>query len=163
MIEFSDLVQYLARLGLSVLLGLLIGYEREGQNKPAGVRDVALITLGATLFGILSLEIMKLCINIQSNVIIRYDMGRIIAYTIVSIGFLGSGVIIQNKNKLEGITTAGSLWCAVATGLFCGIGNYILATVSALFVYLILKLKQITVTFEKRQRRIRKCRKIISK
>ena len=161
MIEITLLVQYLARIGLSMALGLFIGYEREGQKKPAGVRDVALVTLGATLCAIISLELVN--IGLQFPAPIRYDLGRIIAYTIVAIGFLGSGVIIQNKKGVEGITTSTMLWSMVAVGLLCGIGQYVLAIVSEICIYFILKLKHITISFEKRKNGRKRCRKIKSR
>lgn len=158
MIEsLNEILIYLAKIGLSIILGLFVGHEREGQNKPAGIRDVALVSLGATLFTIVSLEVIKIAQLYQPPV--RYDLGRIIAYTIVSIGFLGSGVIIQTKNKLEGITTASVLWSMVAVGLLCGIGLYTLAVISALCVYFLLKLKHIRVQIETTTKKMYKKKK----
>ena len=137
-------LDYLIKIGLSLLLGGLIGFEREQQNKPMGLRDVILVSLGATLLTLVAFEIPK---TIPSNV--NYDIGRIIAYTIASIGFLGSGIIIQNKNKFEGITTASLLFSVLAVGFCCGLGLYILAAISALAIYLTLKLKQVKIELEK--------------
>lgn len=157
-----EALAYLGRIILSLALGMIIGYEREGQNKPAGVRDVTLVTLGATLFSIISLELAQIVSTLGMEA--KYDIGRIIAYTIVSIGFLGSGVILQNKNKLEGITTAGTLWCAVAIGVFCGLGLYVLAILSGIAIYFVLKLKHISVSFEDNKKRRKQCkRKAIGK
>ncbi|KKL97171.1 hypothetical protein LCGC14_1837180 [marine sediment metagenome] len=139
-------LEYLTRIGLSILLGILVGWEREGQNKTAGFRDISLVYLGATLLGILALELGNLPLILKSN--IRYDIGRIFAYSVVSIGFLGSGVIIQYKDKLEGITTAVTLWVSLVSGLFCGLGNYYLAIVSAIAIYAVLKLKYIKIKIE---------------
>lgn len=150
MIELSSLLIYLGRLILATGLGLFIGYERENQNKPAGLRDISLVTIGAALFAIIALELVNI---VPERPDIRYDIGRIIAYSIVSIGFLGSGVIVQIKNKLEGITTAGVLWSMVATGLLCGIGQYILAVIASIFIYFILKLKYIRIKFEGRKKK----------
>ncbi len=127
------ILEYLGKIGLALLLSILVGFEREQSRKPAGLRDIALVTIGATFFAILALELVTIAGNV------RYDMGRIIAYTVVGIGFLGSGVIMQNKDKLEGITTASTLWSMVATGLFCGLGLYELGLISGLCVYIILK------------------------
>jgi len=158
MIELIQLLIYLGRIGLSMVLGLFVGYEREGQKKPAGIRDISLVTLGATLFTIISIELANIAQQFQMP--IRYDLGRIMAYTVVGIGFLGSGVIMQYKNKLEGITTAGTLWCMVGIGILVGMGLYSLAIISALAVYFILKLKHIRITFEsRRKKRGKKCKK----
>jgi len=141
---------YIIKIGLALILGLIIGYERENQNKTAGLRDVSLVTVGACLFAIIALELPQL---IPQNALIRYDIGRIFAYAIVSIGFLGSGVIMQTKHKLEGITTAGVLWSMVAVGLLCGINLSILAMISTGFIYFILKIKYIRVKFLKRRKK----------
>jgi len=135
----TQLLTDLMKVGISIGLGLFMGYERSQQQKPAGIRDVALVTLGATLFAIIGLSFIE-----PKNM----DMTRLLYAPIIGIGFLGSGVILQNKNKIEGLTTAGLLWISVATGLLVGIGNYALAIVSALAVFLILKLKHITIKIE---------------
>ena len=144
------ILEYLSKIGLALLLSILVGFEREQSKKPAGLRDIALVTLGATFFAILALELVTIAGNV------RYDMGRIIAYSVVGIGFLGSGVIMQNKDKLEGITTASTLWAMVGTGLFCGLGLYELALISGLCVYLILKSKHIRITIAKVRKKRRK-------
>ena len=144
------ILEYLSKIGLALLMSVLVGFEREQSKKPAGLRDIALVTIGATFFAILALELVTIAGNV------RYDMGRIIAYTVVGIGFLGSGVIMQNKNKLEGITTASTLWAMVSTGLFCGLGLYELALISGLCVYIILKSKHIRITIAKTRKKRKK-------
>ncbi len=138
-------ITHLIKIGLTLLLSSLIGLEREQNKKTVGIRDVTLVTLGATTFAILALELIKIASMYQLP--IRYDIGRIIAYTIVGIGFLGSGVIIQNKNKVEGMTTASTLWAMVSVGLLVGIGQYTLAIVVSGAIFFILKLKYIRVKF----------------
>lgn len=144
------ILEYLSKIGLALLLSILVGFEREQSKKPAGLRDIALVTIGATFFAILALELVTIAGNV------RYDMGRIIAYTVVGIGFLGSGVIMQNKDKLEGITTASTLWAMVAVGLFCGLGLYELALISGLCVYVILKSKHVRITIAKTRKKRRR-------
>lgn len=124
------MLNYLSRIGLSLLLSALIGSEREFNDKPAGLRTCMLVCLGATLFTIISISLRE--------VGMRYDLGRIIAYCIVGIGFLGSGVIIQNKGSIEGVTTAGVLWALVSIGILVGLNYYVLAIISALCIYGIL-------------------------
>ena len=131
---------YLIKIGLSTLLGLFVGYERTQQDKPAGIRDIALVCLGSALFAMIGLEI---------GGIKNADMARLLYAPIMGICFIGSGVILHSKNKVQGLTTAGVLWIAVAIGLAIGIGNYILGTLSAIAVYLLLKLKHITIKIEK--------------
>ena len=126
----------LGKIVLSVILGLFIGFERFQQDKPAGIRDVALVTLGATLFALVGLEFQN-----QANA----DITRLLYAPIVGIGFMASGVIIQSKTKTKGLTSAGVLWAVVAIGLLCGIGKYILAIISSIIIYSILKLKHVTI------------------
>ena len=120
------------KITLSAILGLLVGYERDKHGKPAGLRDISLVTAGATIFAIIGLKLID---------IPGADITRLFHASILGIGFLGSGVIIQNKNHLEGITTACVLFVAVGLGLFCGLGDYILAIFSAIMIYAILQLK----------------------
>lgn len=152
-----DLIN-LFKIGLALLLSSLIGLEREQNKKCIGIRDITLVTLGATVFSILALDLVKIASLAQTN----YDLGRIIAYTIVGIGFLGSGIIVQNKNRVDGVTTASTLWAMVSVGLLCGTGQYALAVITAGCIFFILKLKYIRVKFTnggknaKRKSKIRK-------
>lgn len=145
----NEIISYIFKILMSIGLGLFVGLERDSQKKSAGLRDVAIVTFGATIYAILALELVKLGCS-------RYDIGRIFAYAIVSIGFLGSGVIIHQKNKLEGITTASILWSMVGTGLLIGLGNYSLACMTALSLYFLLKLKYIRIKLRKGVRNVRK-------
>jgi len=70
--------------------------------------------------------------------ITRLDIARLPSYAIAGIGFLGSGIIIQNRNRVEGITTASTLWSIVSVGLLVGHGYYFIAGLATLFIYLIL-------------------------
>lgn len=139
----EELYLQLLKIALSVFLGLFIGFERDQQNKPAGMRDVSLVTLGATLFALVGLEI----IGIENA-----DMSRLFYAPIIGIGFMSSGVILQNKKKTKGLTSAGVLWVMVAIGLLCGLGKYILAIISSIIIYLLLKFKHITVKIKKRKK-----------
>ena len=103
------------------LLSALIGVEREYSHKPAGLRTHILVGMGAALFAILSLHGFP-----------GGDPARIAAYVVAGIGFIGGGAIIQTQNKVQGITTAASLWLTAAVGLAAGAGLYLLALIGAL-------------------------------
>ena len=149
-------LSYLYGIALSLLLSGFIGYERESQKKPAGLRDTMLVCLGATIFTIISL--------ILRETDGTYDIGRIIAYTVVGIGFLGSGVMVQMKGRIEGITTASMLWAVVGIGILSGLEEYSLAVICAGAIYLVLKLKHIKIQIETFKKiKIRKVRKINAK
>ncbi len=118
----------LTRLLVSLVLGGLIGLEREIHRSPAGLRTISLVSLGATLFTLASLTLTGP----------GTDITRIAAQIVVGIGFIGGGVIFQLKDTVHGLTTAASMWVAAAIGLMVGIGEYTIATVTAVLVMLIL-------------------------
>ncbi len=134
------MIEHLIKIGIAVVLGIFLGWEREQSHKDAGLRTTTLVMLGATLFTIISVILRE----VEGN----YDIGRIMAYTIAGIGFLGTGIISKGKNG-TGVTTASLLWAVVGIGILCGLGEFSLAIVSALVIYFILKLKYIKITIER--------------
>jgi len=148
----SQIAVYLLKMSLSIFLGSIIGLERDKQNKPAGFRDAILVILGATLLTLVTFEVQKITSN--------FDFARILGYTVASVGFLGSGLIMRHNNKLEGITTASLLFSLLAIGFFIGLGSYILAVLSTIAIYFILVLKKFKIKIE---RKVQKCRKRKSK
>jgi len=111
------------KLLLAVLIGGIIGLEREMHAKAAGLRTITLITVGATLFTMLSLEFMD---------------DRVIANIVTGVGFLGAGSILFSEGRVKGLTTASSIWVSAALGMAIGLGEYGLAMVSALIVFCVL-------------------------
>jgi len=105
----------LLKIALSFVAGALLGLERESRSKPAGLRTIILITIGSTLFAMLSYSL-------------RTDSpDRIASNIITGIGFVGAGVIFKEGLNLKGITTAATIWVAAAIGMAIGFGNYWLA------------------------------------
>ncbi len=139
----TDLFINLTKIGIAVLIGIFLGWEREQSNKEAGLRTTILVILGATLFTIISIMLRE----INGN----YDLGRIIAYSIAGIGFLGTGIIAKGKRG-SGITTASLLWSVVGIGILCGLGEFQLALISALLIYFILKLKYIKISITNKRK-----------
>lgn len=127
-----DILIITGKLILAIILGGLIGIERERLGKPAGSRTYALITLGSTLFTILSVEGFGSMANA--------DPTRIASQIIVGLGFLGAGLIIfhRQSEQVEGLTTAAGLWATASIGMAIGIGWYIVAAIGALLILLIL-------------------------
>ena len=148
----ENLIIYLGRILVSLMIGLFIGWEREAQDKEAGLRTISLITLGATLVVIMTLRWDIYSLNNS------FDAIRAIAYYLVGIGFVGGGIISYRKGKIKGITTASLLLPMAVIGILVGMGEFLLAIVSGLLIYFILKLKHIKVTFEKRRKRCRRKR-----
>jgi putative Mg2+ transporter-C (MgtC) family protein len=102
------------KIAIAFILGALLGVERQYRNKPAGFRTLIMITVGATLFTILS-----------SRVTANPD--RIAANIITGIGFIGAGVIFKDGLKVSGMTTAATIWIAAAVGMAVGYGAFYLA------------------------------------
>ncbi len=113
---------------ISVLIGLLIGAEREYRNKSAGLRTFILVSFGSCLFTILSLKIG----------IANPD--RLAANIITGIGFLGAGVIFKDDNKIGGITTATTIWATASLGMCLGSGHIYLSLLGMVLVLLVLTL-----------------------
>jgi len=109
-----------AKLGAAILCGLLLGIERERKDKPAGIRTIMLITVGATIYMLVSELIPTITEGPES--ITRTDPARVAAQVVTGIGFLGAGTIIQARGSVHGLTTAAVIWVAAAIGLLIGIG-----------------------------------------
>ncbi len=118
----------LMRLAISLVLGGIIGFEREIHKSPAGLRTISLVSVAATLYTLASLEFTGP----------NADVSRIAAQIVVGLGFIGGGVIFQTKDTVHGLTTAASIWVAGAIGLMVGIGEYVFATATAVIVMLVL-------------------------
>jgi putative Mg2+ transporter-C (MgtC) family protein len=128
---FDFYKEVLIKLFLSVVLGGLIGLERESLNRPAGFRTHILVCVGSTLTMLVSITIYK---QYQFNA----DPGRIAAQVVSGIGFLGAGTIIKEGPTVRGLTTAASLWTVASIGLAIGSGYYFGAIVATLFVLITL-------------------------
>lgn len=102
------------RLVVALILGSLIGMERETHGRPAGLRTHVLVCMGSTLFTICSYTIAG-----PYN-----DPGRIAAQIVTGIGFLGAGTIIHQGSVVRGLTTAASIWAVAAIGVAIGIGTH---------------------------------------
>jgi putative Mg2+ transporter-C (MgtC) family protein len=130
------------RLLLASLLGGLIGLEREVHGRPAGFRTHLLVSLGACLFTIASIDFYRLYGNFSGTGPVGVDPARVAAQVVTGIGFLGAGAIIKERASIRGLTTAACLWVAAAVGLACGSGMYhaaIVVTVLAVLSLLLLK------------------------
>lgn len=126
----------LLRLVFSVVLGGLIGWERELHGRPAGIRTHMIVCLGATML-ILSSEMS----HVHSGDAL-FDLDRMAAGIIMGIGFLGAGAIMRDGNLVRGLTTAGCIWFVAGLGIVIGQRSYSLAiwaTIIALSMLVFLK------------------------
>ena len=126
---------YLIKIILSILLGGLIGIEREITHHWAGLRTHILVCLGATLFMFMT-DFQY--INPQSGVNINIDATRLAAGVITGIGFLGAGVIFKEGANVKGLTTAASIWVTAAVGLLVGVAMYDLAVIATICIMIVL-------------------------
>ncbi|MFO0357997.1 MAG: MgtC/SapB family protein [Sphingobacteriaceae bacterium] len=121
------LVDGAIKLTIAVIVGSIIGAEREYKSKSVGFRTVILITLGSCLFTILSYEMGG-----------EKDPTRIAANIITGIGFLGAGAIFKEGASVKGITTASTIWVSAAIGMAVGIGHYDFAFIALALVMIVL-------------------------
>ena len=124
-------IDLVLRLILAVVLGGIVGIERELVHKPAGLRTHMLVSLGSCLFTVISV----------------YDFGmdpaRIASGIVAGIGFIGAGAVIAERSRVVGITTAASLWVTASIGLAAGVGNYTLSITTAILVFAILFMRKL--------------------
>jgi putative Mg2+ transporter-C (MgtC) family protein len=126
------------KLSMAVVLGMIIGAERIYAHKQAGMKTHALVSLGASLFVIIS-ELIAVKYGNTAGV----DPTRIASQIIVGIGFLGAGSIMLQGNRLLGLTTAGGLWVTAGIGMAVGFGFYSLAIIATVIVFFVLTIVNI--------------------
>lgn len=110
---------------LSLVFGILIGLERERCGKSVGMRTVSLICIGATLFCLMSPNMLD------------GDNSRVVAQIVSGIGFLGAGIIFKNGDSVHGLTTAATIWAAAAVGSLVGLGMFLEAFLGTAVILII--------------------------
>jgi putative Mg2+ transporter-C (MgtC) family protein len=115
-------IPFAIRLGVCLLLGMIVGVERELRNKPAGISTNCLVMAGACLFTFVS-------IAVDPN-----SPARIAAQVVSGVGFLGAGMILKSEhNKVKNLTTAAAVWFAAAIGMVIGMGWYLVAVLATVY------------------------------
>jgi phosphate transport system regulatory protein PhoU len=112
---------------LALVLGGIVGWDRERRHMPAGVRTYMLVSFGSCVFSILSYRGFP-----------GGDPARVAAQIVTGIGFLGAGLLVQRKGTIYGLTSAAGIWAVAAVGMAVGTGRYFIAVFGALAVYLVL-------------------------
>lgn len=128
--------QIIVRLMVAAVLGLVIGFERERQDHPAGLRTHMILVVGSALA-------MTISINIAGMYHGSGDPARLAAQVVSGIGFLGAGAILRMGINVKGLTTAASLWTMAVVGLAVGAGLYIASIVTTLILLVILSILNI--------------------
>ena len=117
-------LDFLCRISICFVLGLIIGIERQYRRRVAGMRTITLVSLGSFLF---------VSISFLSNPV---DISRIAAQVVSGIGFLGAGVIIRDGQNIRGLNTAATLWCSAAIGTLTALGFVIEAVIGVSYILL---------------------------
>lgn len=134
--DFSDLpdasgvTHLLARMGVAIILGGVLGYERESQGKDAGLRTHILVSLGSALFVLIP----------QQAGMADDELSRIIQGIATGIGFVGAGAILKlpEERRIEGLTTAAGIWLTAAIGIAAGLGRESTAVLGTLLASAVL-------------------------
>lgn len=135
----------LLRVIVAVLLGGLVGMQREQAGKPAGVRTHMLVCLGTAV-------VVLACAGMG----MQYDaQSRVIQGIVTGIGFIGAGSILKlsEERDIQGLTTAAGLWMAAAIGIACGVGTLGIALISAVLTVIVLALAGVIETREDKKKK----------
>ena len=134
-IELHMIIQVL----IAFLLGGIIGWERELHGRQAGIRTFGAISIGACVFGLISLY------GVPGLVAHGLDPTRIASNVVVGVGFLGAGIIFHPEgNRVLGLTTAATLWATAAVGLAVAFHMYIIAALVTIIMLLMLWLPKLS-------------------
>ena len=129
----------LIRILVSIVLGSMIGFEREITNKSAGLRTQIMVCLGSCIFTILSIYGFSTAVTLYP----LGDPARVAAQIITGIGFIGAGTVLRQGLTVTGLTTASTLWIVAAIGMACGCGKISIAVISTILAVAILVLIRI--------------------
>jgi putative Mg2+ transporter-C (MgtC) family protein len=129
-------VQIILRVLLGAVLGAVVGFERERDNQPAGLRTHMILVIGATLAMVLSVNLGYLFARPGTPA----DPARLAAQVISGIGFLGAGAILRYGYNVKGLTTATSLWTMAIVGMAVGAGYYLIGVFTTALMLVVLGL-----------------------
>jgi putative Mg2+ transporter-C (MgtC) family protein len=128
-LTLPDQLDLALRLTVGVVLGAIVGLEREMNRQPAGFRTHSVVALGSALFTVVSAYAFTGTAT---------DPTRIAAQVVSGIGFIGAGTILQSRGQVRGLTTAASLWSVAGIGMAAGAGLYGVAVVGTALMLIIL-------------------------
>lgn len=133
-----------ARLLLAAVFGAAIGFEREWQERPAGLRTHMLVCIAAATFAILTIEIANSPIFSEGRFkeAVRFDPVRMVEAVTAGVAFLAAGTILFTKGEVRGLTTGAGMWLAGAIGLAAGLGLWQIAAVVTFLSLIVLSLLQ---------------------
>ena len=130
MIPFTD---DLIPMSISLVLGTLVGWERQMGRKPAGLRTHTLLCVGSTMF------VLTTTHAVEAFGGPSLDASRIVHGVVTGVGFLGAGSILRQEGYVHGLTTAASVWMVAAIGVSVGVHAYSLAVIGTVFSLVVLE------------------------
>ncbi|MBT9830697.1 MgtC/SapB family protein [Clostridium baratii] len=133
------------RIVLAIVIGGVVGFNREYENRPAGFRTHVLVCLGATVAALIQVQLGYYVVNEIAKTpnlsgVLSVDTGRVICQVISGVGFLGAGTIIRTKASVKGLTTAASIWAVACVGIAVGMGFYAISILSGIGIVIALVL-----------------------
>jgi putative Mg2+ transporter-C (MgtC) family protein len=133
--EFLSLTEIILRLGAAMLVGAIIGLNREITHKPAGMRTHALVSLGTAMITVISIEFAATAIPREDGAVLRTIQG-----IVTGIGFIGGGVILRipEEQTVTGLTTAASIWIVCGLGIACGFGAWKATVITVVLAMVVL-------------------------
>ena len=150
--------QICARLLCALVIGMVIGMEREYTHRPAGMRTHILVALGSCAVMITGQLIFGQYSALGSNP----DPARLSAQVITGVGFLGAGTIMREGASVKGLTTAASLWAVACLGIAAGGGYYVVALPGMVLVFITLTLMELLQKLLLRSQRGKQAYKVIA-
>lgn len=125
-------IMLIAKLAIAIVLGGIVGYDRERDGNDAGIRTYASVCLGAALFTTIG-------IHVDSD---KGAISRVVANIITGIGFLGAGLIYKGgvQGNTHGLTTAATMWATAAVGVAIALNMFLISIVTTVFLYFLLNL-----------------------
>lgn len=139
-----SILEITTRILVAYIMGIFIGWERAQHKKPIGSRTTSIVCMGAAILSCYE-EVFARSIMLENAELIKLgsdllytvpDYNRISAQIVSGIGFLGAGMIIQNRGKLHGITTAAIVWVTACLGIVIGSGQWVLSGIGCICIFL---------------------------
>ena len=127
-------VEFLIRLAMTCVCGLLVGIERTRQQKAAGMRTYLIVAIGACVYAMVSKYGF---LDVVGEGDVYVDVSRVCSSIVSGVGFLGAGTIFMREDRIEGLSTSAGIWGIAAVGTGMGIGMYLPAIVTTMIILVI--------------------------
>jgi putative Mg2+ transporter-C (MgtC) family protein len=127
------------RIAGASLLGAVVGFEREKEKKPAGLRTIMLTTLGSALAMLMAQRLSDF-LQVDPNLDMTLNPTRLLGAIMQGVGFLGAGTIFMQHRTVHGLTTAAAVWAMAVVGVAVGVGDWVLAISGTIVAFFILRI-----------------------